>query len=67
MMRQLAKLNSRLPIEIHYWGKEMDEDKNKLLTNLWPLLYFNDLSWPTNVYFTYYDDTPGRGIHCKHE
>ncbi|EME45456.1 glycosyltransferase family 71 protein [Dothistroma septosporum NZE10] len=63
MMRQLARLNSKLPIEIHYWGREMDEDKKKRLTNLWPLLYFNDLSSPDNVYSTLYDDRPGRGIH----
>ncbi|KAK4624262.1 hypothetical protein CLAFUW4_05272 [Fulvia fulva] len=63
MMRQLAKLGSKLPIEIHYWGKEMDDDKRKKLTNLWPLLYFNDLSSQSNIYRTMYDDTPGRGIH----
>lgn len=67
MMRQLAKLGSKLPIEIHYWGKEMDDDKRKKLTNLWPLLYFNDLSSQSNIYRTMYDDTPGRGIHCKRQ
>ncbi|KAK4627118.1 Alpha-1,2-mannosyltransferase MNN23 [Fulvia fulva] len=50
LLRQLKRLGSSIPVELHYWGDEMNEEKKQELSTLWPLITYNDLSSPTNIY-----------------
>ena len=49
VLRALRKYGSQLPVEIHYWDKELPEELKKNISSLWPEIYFNDLSAPTNI------------------
>jgi len=49
ILRALKKLGSQLPIEIHYWDNEMNEEQQKEISSMWPKMYFNDLSAPSNI------------------
>jgi alpha 1,2-mannosyltransferase len=51
----LKKLGSQMPIEIHYWDNEMTEELQKNISSLWPNMYFNDLSAPSNILKTNHD------------
>ena len=55
ILRALDKLGSQMPIEIHYWDDEMTEEDQKSILSLWPKMYFNDLSSPTNILKTNHD------------
>ena len=44
ILRQLTRLQSSLPVEIHYWADEMTPEDRRDIMAMWPLLYFNDLS-----------------------
>lgn len=52
MIRQLARLGSTMPIEIHYWENEISLQEKQELMRLWPGMYFNDLSADTNIFPT---------------
>ncbi|EME46880.1 glycosyltransferase family 71 protein [Dothistroma septosporum NZE10] len=52
LLRQLKRLGSSMPVEIHYWNDEMTESKILELMNLWPHIALNDLSSPSLVYKT---------------
>lgn len=51
ILRQLMKLKSELPIEIHFWGQELNESSRNALQELWQpnKMFFNDLSDPANI------------------
>ncbi|MCJ1448280.1 MAG: hypothetical protein MMC23_008795 [Stictis urceolatum] len=49
ILNQLKRLNSKLPIEIHYWAEEMNEESQKDISTMWHEIHFNDLSSPTNI------------------
>jgi alpha 1,2-mannosyltransferase len=50
VLRRLAKLRSKLPVEIHYWDDEMSEATLKELAGMYQPMSFNDLSNPeTNI------------------
>lgn len=55
ILRALTKLKSKLAIEIHYWDDEMTEDLKRSISSLWPKMYFNDLSAPSNILKTNHD------------
>ena len=55
ILRQLKRLGSKMPIEIHYWDDEMNEAQQKDIASMWPEMYFNDLSSPTNILKTNHD------------
>ncbi|KKY14909.1 putative glycosyltransferase family 71 protein [Phaeomoniella chlamydospora] len=55
ILRALTKLGSTLPIEIHYWDDEMTEELQSEISLMWPQMYFNDLSKPTNIFKTNHD------------
>lgn len=62
ILRALTKLGSQLPIEIHYWGDELDLQSQQNISDMWTSdsdsdsnakskstkkIYFNDLSVPS--------------------
>lgn len=49
VLRQLKKLGSQTPIELHFWDDEVTAAQKEDLLTMWPNLYFNDLSAPSNV------------------
>lgn len=49
ILRQLKHLGSQLPVELHYWGDELPLDAQNELSSMWPKMYFNDLSAPSNI------------------
>ncbi|KAM3414582.1 Alpha-1,2-mannosyltransferase MNN23 [Cercospora zeina] len=60
VLRQLFLLRSQLPVEIHYWGNEMTDEKKKTLTDLMPTIAFNDLSADHNIFKSSYLAIPGK-------
>jgi alpha 1,2-mannosyltransferase len=65
ILRQLKHLGSEMPVELHYWGDEVDDEKKKQFTDLWPQIFFNDLSGPHNAISTLYDTGFAERPHCK--
>ncbi|KAL1870378.1 hypothetical protein Plec18167_007512 [Paecilomyces lecythidis] len=68
ILRALMKLGSTLPIEIHYWGEELDSESKKNISAMWSSpsssepdttkrqMFFNDLSSPSsNILATNHD------------
>ena len=55
ILRQLKKLGSRMAIEINYWDEEMTDKDKKDISSMWPEMYFNDLSAPSNIIQTSHD------------
>jgi alpha 1,2-mannosyltransferase len=49
ILRALKKLGSKMAIEIHYWDNELTEDLKEDISSMWPTMYFNDLSAPSNI------------------
>ncbi|CZR57879.1 uncharacterized protein PAC_07768 [Phialocephala subalpina] len=49
ILRQLKKLGSQLPIEMHFWGDEFTLEAQKDISSMWPKMYFNDLSASSNI------------------
>ncbi|KAJ0280647.1 hypothetical protein COL940_006144 [Colletotrichum noveboracense] len=49
ILRQLNRLGSTIPIEIHYWDTEMDIGAMADLNALYTPIYYNDLSKPHNI------------------
>lgn len=49
LLRALHRLNSKVPVEVHYYGDEMDDDKKRQLTKIYPHTVFNDLASKDNV------------------
>lgn len=49
VLRALKRLESALPVEIHYYGDELDSDKQQQLANIYPDIVFNDLSGEHNI------------------
>jgi alpha 1,2-mannosyltransferase len=41
---------------MHYWGDEMNEEKKNELLAIWPGLFFNDLTSPSNLLKTNHDE-----------
>ncbi|WPB08219.1 uncharacterized protein RHO25_012884 [Cercospora beticola] len=60
VLRKLFLLRSQLPVEIHYWGYEMTDEKKKTLTDLMPTITFNDLSGEHNIFRSSYVAVPGK-------
>ena len=56
ILRALARLGSQLPIELHYWNDEMTEESKQKISFLWPTIYFNDLSAPSNILQTNHNE-----------
>ena len=56
ILRALKKLNSKMAIELHYWDGELTEDLKKDISSMWPTMYFNDLSAPSNILKTTYNN-----------
>ncbi|GAM91048.1 hypothetical protein ANO11243_090950 [Dothideomycetidae sp. 11243] len=50
VLKALLKLGSKLPVEIHYYGDEMDQIAKDKIVKLYPNLYFNDLASKENVF-----------------
>lgn len=49
ILRALAKLGSRIAVEINYWDDEMSMDNAKQLIDIYPYMHFNDLSKEHNI------------------
>ncbi|WQF86714.1 Putative alpha-mannosyltransferase, nucleotide-diphospho-sugar transferase [Colletotrichum destructivum] len=49
ILRQLKKLGSTIPVEIHYWDNEMDIGAMADLNVLYEPIYYNDLSKDHNI------------------
>ncbi len=49
LLRALYRLKSKVPVEIHYYGDEMDDDKKRQLTDIYPHTVFNDLASKDNI------------------
>jgi len=49
ILRALLKLQSQVAIEIHYFGNEMSESSKKELSDMYPNMFFNDLSGAHNI------------------
>lgn len=49
ILRQLKKLGSTMPIEIHYWDNEMDIGVMAEFNSLYDSIYYNDLSKDHNI------------------
>ncbi|KAH6691223.1 glycosyltransferase family 71 protein [Leptodontidium sp. MPI-SDFR-AT-0119] len=49
LLRALKRLNSSLPVEIHFYGDEVPASTQTEMLKLFPNLYFNDLSSSTNI------------------
>lgn len=49
ILRALKRLNSRMAIELHYWDGELTDELKKEVSSMWPTMYFNDLSAPSNI------------------
>ena len=65
LLKALVKLRTQLPVEIHYYDMEMSKESRANLTSMWPEIYFNDLSAPTNVVKTAYGLLEGRNYQFK--
>lgn len=53
LLRQLIRLGSKLPVEVHYWtAEEISEPEKEHLQSMYFDVSFNDLSAPHNVYHT---------------
>ncbi|KAK3294259.1 mannosyltransferase putative-domain-containing protein [Chaetomium fimeti] len=49
VLRRLTMLRSKIPMEIHYWGDEMNKATREDLASLYQPTSFNDLSQPHNI------------------
>jgi alpha 1,2-mannosyltransferase len=49
VLRALTRFNSPLPVEIHYYGDELDDKKKDQLTSIYPNTVFNDLAGDHNI------------------
>jgi alpha 1,2-mannosyltransferase len=65
LLKALVNLGSQMPVELHYWKDEVDEDKKRQFRDIHPRMYFNDLSAPENPLATVYDTSFGDRVHCK--
>ncbi|RMZ91304.1 hypothetical protein DV736_g1457, partial [Chaetothyriales sp. CBS 134916] len=52
VLKALDKLDSKLPVEIHYWGEEVSPEQQANVSALYPRLHFNDLSGSWNFFKT---------------
>lgn len=53
-LRQLRRLKSTLPVEVHYWRDEVSPAQMKHYEAMYPNMYWNDLSDPkTNFFMTH--------------
>jgi alpha 1,2-mannosyltransferase len=55
ILRALKRLKSKMAIEIHYWDNELSDEDRKDISAMWPNMYFNDLSAPSNIVKTNHD------------
>ncbi|OQO04440.1 hypothetical protein B0A48_09362 [Cryoendolithus antarcticus] len=53
LMRQLVRLGSKLPVEIHFWEDEMNEESKAFLNAIYPRIRYNDLSASDNFWKTH--------------
>lgn len=49
LLKALKRLGSKLPVEIHFWKEEMNDEKRQALLAISPDIHFNDLSDPSNI------------------
>jgi alpha 1,2-mannosyltransferase len=49
ILRRLVQLNSTIPVEVHYWDDEMNDESKANLSSYYPYVTFNDLSKPHNI------------------
>jgi alpha 1,2-mannosyltransferase len=49
ILSALVRLNSTVPVEVHYYDKELDDDKKGQLTRIYPHIVFNDLAGDHNI------------------
>lgn len=49
VLRSLARLKSKIAVEIHYWADEMNEEDRGGLSSIYPNIRFNDLSGQHNI------------------
>ena len=55
LLRALKRLESRMPIEIQYWGDELTDESRKDISSMWSEMYFSDLSAASNIIKTNHD------------
>jgi alpha 1,2-mannosyltransferase len=48
-LRRLKKIGSTIPVEVHYWDDEMNEENLEEFASLYQPISFNDLSKPHNI------------------
>lgn len=65
ILRQLKHLGCKLPVELHYWGAEMDSAARKELTTMWPNIYFSNIANPANIMGSTYNRMYGIHYHLK--
>ncbi|KAF2168434.1 glycosyltransferase family 71 protein [Zasmidium cellare ATCC 36951] len=63
LLRQLKRLGTRLPVEIHYFDYEMSSESQEELKEIWPSIFFNDLSGSHNIKETRFN--PMFGVHFQ--
>ncbi|KAF2158271.1 glycosyltransferase family 71 protein [Myriangium duriaei CBS 260.36] len=51
VLRALKKLGSKLPVQVHYWGEEMDQKAKDRIAEIYPNSFFNDLADRSNNVF----------------
>lgn len=49
ILRALNRLSSKVPVEVHYWDDELNDDKKQQLTKIYPHTVFNDLASKDNL------------------
>ncbi|KAI7463923.1 hypothetical protein KC357_g8058 [Hortaea werneckii] len=50
VLRALKKLESKVPVELHYWGDEVAQTDYDEVMEMWDDIRFNDLSAPHNLF-----------------
>lgn len=65
LLRALARLGSELPVELHYYDREISAASRAHLASIWPNITFNDLSASTNIVKTAYGAVEGRNYQFK--
>lgn len=65
ILEQLKRLGSQLPIELNFWGDELTPEAQKTMSSMWPKMYYNDLSAPTNIIKSNNDNRYHINYHLK--
>ena len=65
LLKALAKVGSQLPVELHYYDREISAASRAHLASIWPNITFNDLSASANIVKTAFGAVEGRNYQFK--